>query len=84
MEVLATLVILLHPIAALAIIWQFFKQRKWRFERSKLPNDLRNEGISRHEKMGNKIFIYVILVICLAFVSKIIYFQINNTFLHLL
>ena len=78
MEVLATLVILLHPIAALAIIWQFFKQRKWRFERSKLPNDLRNEGISRHEKMGNKIFIYVILVICLAFVSKIIYFQINN------
>ena len=45
---------------------------------AKLPNDERNEAISRHEKIGNKIFIYVILVICLAFVSKIIYFQINN------
>ena len=72
------IVILLHPLAALAIIREFFKQRKWRQERAKLPNDGRNEAISRHEKTGNKIFIYVILVICLAFVSKIIYFQINN------
>ena len=78
MEALATIVILLHPLAALAIIREFFKQRKWRQERVKLPNDGRNEAISRHEKTGNKIFIYVILVICLAFVSKIIYFQINN------
>ena len=78
MEALAVIVILLHPLAALAIIREFFKQRKWRQERAKLPNDGRNEAISRHEKTGNKIFIYVILVICLAFVSKIIYFQINN------
>ena len=28
--------------------------------------------------MGNRIFLYVILVICLAFISKMIYFQINN------
>jgi len=78
MEALATIVILLHPLAALAIIREFFKQRKWRQDRAKLPNDERNEAISIHEKIGNKIFIYVILVICLAFVSKIIYFQINN------
>ena len=78
MEALATIVILLHPLAALAIIREFFKQRKWRQERAKLPKDERNEAIYRHEKIGNKIFIYVILVICLAFVSKIIYFQINN------
>lgn len=78
METLATIVILLHPLAALAIIRQFFKQRKWRQERSKLSTDLRIEAITRHEKMGNKIFISVILVICLAFISKMIYFQINN------
>tara|TARA_Y100000768_G_scaffold164886_1_gene123397 strand:+ start:3163 stop:3705 length:543 start_codon:yes stop_codon:yes gene_type:complete len=78
MEALATIVILLHPLAALAIIREFFRQRKWRQDRLNLSNDARNEAVSKHEKVGNKIFIYVILVICLAFVSKAIYFQINN------
>jgi hypothetical protein len=32
MEALATLVILLHPLAALAVIREFFNQRKWRQE----------------------------------------------------
>ena len=78
MEALATIVILLHPLAALAIIREFLNQRKWRQERTKLPNKMRNDSILKHEKMGNRIFLYVIFVICLAFVSKIIYFQINN------
>jgi hypothetical protein len=78
MEALATIVILLHPLAALAIIREFFNQRKWRQERTKLSHETRNEAISRHEKLGNRIFLYVIFVICLAFISKIIYFQINN------
>lgn len=78
MEALATLVILLHPLAALAVIREFFNQRKWRQERTKLSHETRNEAISRHEKLGNRIFLYVIFVICLAFISKIIYFQINN------
>jgi cytochrome b561 len=78
MEALATLVILLHPLAALAIIREFFRQRKWRQDRVKVSNDARKEAVSKHEKIGNKIFVYVILVICLAFVSKAIYFQINN------
>ena len=78
MEALATIVILLHPLAALAIIREFFNQRKWRQERIKLPNDIRNDAILRHEKIGNRIFLYVILVICLAFISKMIYFQISD------
>ena len=78
MEALATIVILLHPLAALAIIREFFNQRKWRQERIKLSNNIRKDAILRHEKMGNRIFLYVILVICLAFISKMIYFQINN------
>jgi len=78
MEALATIVILLHPLAALAIIREFFNQRKWRQERAKLSHEIRNEAVSRHEKSGNRIFLYVIFVICLAFISKIIYFQIND------
>ena len=78
MEALATIVILLHPLAALAIIREFFNQRKWRQEKIKLPNNMRSNAVLKHEKMGNRIFLYVIFVICLAFVSKIIYFQINN------
>ena len=78
MDALATLVILLHPLAALAVIRVFFNQRKWRQERTKLPNNMRIKAISRHEKAGNRILLYVISVICLAFISKIIYFQINN------
>jgi len=91
MEALATIVILLHPLAALVIIREFLNQRKWRQEKINLQNEtldeeekinLQNEtldeAISRHEKTGNRIFLYVIFVILLAFISKIIYFQINN------
>ncbi len=78
MEALATIVILLHPIAALAIIREFVKQKKWRQERLNLTHHEVEEAISRHKKKGNKILLYVILVILLAFVSKAIYFQINN------
>ena len=75
---LATIGVLLQPLAAVAIISAFFHQREWRQERTKLSHETRNEAISRHEKLGNRIFLYVIFVICLAFISKIIYFQINN------
>ena len=62
MEALATLVILLHPLAALAIIREFFRQRKWRQDRVKVSNDARKEAVSKHEKIGNKIFVYVIFL----------------------
>jgi len=78
MEALATIVILLHPLAALVIIREFLNQRKWRQEKINLQNETLDEAISRHEKTGNRIFLYVIFVILLAFISKIIYFQINN------
>ena len=78
MEALATIVILLHPLAALVIIREFLNQRKWRQGKINLQNETLDEAISRHEKPGNRIFLYVIFVILLAFISKIIYFQINN------
>ena len=66
------------PLAALVIIREFLNQRKWRQEKINLQNETLDEAISRHEKTGNRIFLYVIFVILLAFISKIIYFQINN------
>lgn len=78
MEVVATAIILLHPLSALAVIWLFINQRKWRQKSTILKGSERQKELKNHEKNGNKLFFYVIGVISLAFLSKIFYFQIIN------
>jgi len=78
MEVAATVIILLHPLAALTVIWSFLNQRKWRQLGTKLKGLERQRAVVSHEKGGNKLFFQVIGVISLAFFSKVIYFQIIN------
>ena len=78
MEVAATVIILLHPLAALTVIWSFLNQRKWRQLGTKLKGLERQRAVVNHEKSGNKLFFQVIGVISLAFFSKVIYFQIIN------
>lgn len=78
MEAAATVIILLHPLCALTVIWLFVNQRKWRQTSSELRGKERISAIKNHEKNGNKLFLYVIGVISLAFISKIFYFQIIN------
>jgi hypothetical protein len=78
MEVMATAIILLHPLCALAVIWLFINQRKWRQKSAILRGLERQKELENHEKNGNKLFFYVIGVISLAFISKIFYFQIIN------
>ncbi|MBT3357571.1 MAG: hypothetical protein HN534_03650 [Euryarchaeota archaeon] len=78
MEALATIIILLHPIAALGLIWVFFNQRKWRKEGILLKSDNRKNAVKNHEEVGEKLTYGVIGVILLAFVSKAIYYSIIN------
>ena len=78
MEVAATVIILLHPLAALTVIWTFLNQRKWRQLSTQLKGSERRKGVDNHEKNGNKLLFKVVGVISLAFISKMAYFRIIN------
>jgi len=78
MEFAATAIILLHPLAALTVIWSFLNQRKWRQLSTQLKGSDRQRAVENHEKSGNKLFFKVVGVISLAFISKAIYFRIIN------
>ena len=64
-------ILMIHPILALALIWAFMKQRSWRREKEGLRGDERTSAVNEHEKSGNRIMVYLILVISVAFIAQI-------------
>ena len=68
---LRTTILLLHPIAAVALIWVFVRQRRWREQSNLLRGDERKQALADHEATGEWMLRGTIGVIGLAFVAQI-------------
>ncbi len=78
MNLLLGVVILLHPIAALILIWAFMKQRKWRQKKLFLQDQNYQKSLERHKSNGNKLMLGTIFVVFLAFIAEIIRAKFDN------
>ena len=65
-------ILMIHPTLALALIWAFMKQRSWRREREILRGHERTSSLNEHEKSGNRVMVYLIFVILVAFIAQIV------------
>ena len=63
-------VVLAHPLAAIFLIWMFFRQRRWRQQSSVLKGEERRDSVYDHESKGDKIAIASIGIVLLAFASN--------------
>ena len=64
-------VLLLHPIAALTLIWMFVRQRRWRQQSLLLRGAKRAASLEDHQVTGDRMMAAVIGVIALAFGAHI-------------
>ena len=71
MEIIEALILLLHPIAALVIIREFARQRNWRKLSVSLRGSERAKELENHELQGERLFRWVLIVVALAFASKV-------------
>jgi len=65
-------VLLLHPIAALTLIWMFVRQRRWRQQSLLLRGTERAASLEDHQATGDRMMAAVIGVIALAFGAHIV------------
>jgi len=79
MELLPTIVILVHPIAALTLIWSFMKQRKWRQKRRFLKSNDTQVALKKHVSDGNKLMFATVIVIALALLAEIFRAMLDNS-----
>ena len=71
MDPVSTAVLLLHPIAALTLIWIFVRQRHWRQQNLLLRGTERTAALESHQATGDRMMAAVIGVIALAFGAHI-------------
>ena len=71
MDYVITAVLLLHPIAALTLIWMFVRQRRWRQQSLLLRGAERAASLEDHQVTGDRMMAAVIGVIALAFGAHI-------------
>ncbi len=64
-------VILAHPLAAIFLIWLFFRQRRWRKNSPLLRGEERSAAVEDHEVMGDRIAMASIGIVALAFASNV-------------
>ena len=67
-----TIIILVHPLAALSLIWLFYGQRRWRHDTRRLEKDGLRASVERHESMGDRITLATLCIVALAFGSNAI------------
>ena len=72
MDFLRIAILMAHPILSIMLIWAFMRQRSWRREKTYLRQNEKAAAIREHEKTGNRIMGYLLLVIAVAFASRII------------
>jgi|TARA_B110001454_G_C12453384_1_gene323019 hypothetical protein len=63
-------VIISHPLAALLLIWLFFRQKAWREQSSLMRGEQRSTALVEHESMGDRIAIASVGIVGLAFASN--------------
>ena len=78
MNLMLGVVILLHPIAALTLIWIFMKQRKWRQNKVFIQEKNYPYSLEKHRSNGNKLMFGTIFVVFLAFIAEIIRARFDN------
>ena len=72
MDATQALILLIHPIAALLVIREFNRQRKWRALSTTLKGEERTTELQNHERAGDLMLRYVILVIGIGFLSHFV------------
>ena len=70
MEVLRTVILLLHPITAIAILAWMWWQYGWKRKSAELKGMTRREELERHERVGERILQAAILSVIIAFLAR--------------
>ena len=70
MEVLRTVILLLHPITAIAILAWMWWQYGWKRKSTELKGMSRREELERHERVGERILQAAILSVLIAFLAR--------------
>ena len=70
MEVLRTVILLLHPITAIAILAWMWWQYGWKRKSAELKGMSRREELERHERVGERILQAAILSVLIAFLAR--------------
>ena len=72
MDFLRIAILMAHPVLATVLIWAFMRQRSWRHQKIDIEQKEMVNAIRNHERNGNRIMAYLLLVIVVAFSSRII------------
>ena len=70
MDVLRTVILLLPPITAVAILAWMWWQYGWKRKSRELKGETRREALERHEKVGERILQAAILTVFIAFFAR--------------
>ena len=70
MEVLRAVILLLHPIPAVAILSWMWWQYGWKRKSQELKGESRREELERHQKIGERILQAAILSVLIAFGAR--------------
>ncbi len=70
MDVLRTVILLLHPITAVVILAWMWWQYGWKRKSRELKGETRREALERHEKVGERILQAAILTVLIAFFAR--------------
>jgi len=70
MEVLQAVILLLHPITAIAILAWMWWQYGWKRKSVELKGMSRREELERHERVGERILQAAILSVLIAFLAR--------------
>jgi hypothetical protein len=71
LSVASVAIILLHPVAAVGLLFWFISQHRWRQRGRGLKGSERELGVQSHIRAGNQLFIFAWLVTGLAFLVEI-------------
>jgi len=82
MNVISGIFIILHPIAALILIWAFMRQRRWRQNKLFLQEQTYETSLERHRLNGNRLMLATLFVVLLAFMAEIIRAWYDNIPIH--
>ena len=70
MAAMNTVILLLHPITAVAILAWMWWQYGWKRKSRELKGESRREEIERHERVGERILQAAILSVLIAFAAR--------------
>ena len=63
-------IVLLHPVAAIAVIGWMVRQHRWRQRSRLLKGDERKEAVTSHEKDGQRIYVLAWVLVIIGFISN--------------